>query len=160
MASAPTQESGKYAQMLRTSGGSALPVVARAVANFYEQLLAPSGLSVMQLGILRVCCHRGPVAVTDLARDLAASSTMMERCARPLVARGLLRRNSTKRKQRTMELTAEGKILLADGIARWEQAQLHLARVLGEQRWNDLRAELSAITEIAPAVSHVPQSRG
>lgn len=140
----------KYQRLLLTSGCSALPHVARLVAQFYDTILAPVGLRVSELGILRVCGYYGPIDAAELARQLATNRAAIVRDAKPLVARGMLQRCTRGKSRGYFELTASGRRSLAAGVRLWDEAQKRLIDRLGEARWNRLRTELSALVDIGP----------
>ncbi len=142
----------KCEQMVLTSGWFALRNVARRVAQLYDEILAPTGLRVMQLGILRVCGFFGPISIAGLARELAAERVTITRSLRPLFATGMLRRTQVAggKQQALIELTPQGQTALANAIVCWEQAQRDLIGQLGEARWRRLKSELSAIAEVSP----------
>jgi DNA-binding MarR family transcriptional regulator len=142
----------KYEQMVRASGWFALRNVARRVAQLYDQILAPTGLRVMQLGILRVCGSCGPISVAGLARELVAERSTIMRSLKPLIATDMLRRTRVAGgKERVLiELTSRGQTALAKAIVHWDHAQRDLIDHLGEARWSRLKTELSAIADVAP----------
>ena len=142
----------KYEQMVHASGWFALRNVARRVAQLYDQMLAPTGLRVMQLGILRVCGCCGPISIAGLARELVAERTTIMRSLKPLIATDLLRRTQVAGgKERVLiELTARGQTALASAIVHWDHAQRDLIDQLGEARWSRLKTQLSAIANVAP----------
>jgi DNA-binding MarR family transcriptional regulator len=142
----------KCEQMVRSSGWFALRAVARSVAQLYDQVLAPTGLRVMQLGILRVCGANGPISVAGLGRELVAERSTIMRSLRPLIKTGMLRRiRAEKGSERFLiELTPQGKIALAQAVAHWDQAQRDLIDQLVEARWSRLKSELSAMADVSP----------
>jgi DNA-binding MarR family transcriptional regulator len=142
----------KCERMVRTSGWFALRNVARRVSELYDQILAPTGLRVMQLGILRVCGFFGQISVAGLARELAAERATITRSLKPLIGMGLLRRMrvSGGKEKALLELTPLGQTALANAIVHWDHAQRDLIEQLGEARWSRLKSELSAIADVAP----------
>jgi DNA-binding MarR family transcriptional regulator len=142
----------KCERMVRTSGWFALRKVARCVAQLYDQILAPTGLRVMQLGILRVCGFFGAISVAGLARELVAERATIMRSLKPLIATGMLRRIQVAggKEKVLIELTPQGHTALANAIVHWEHAQRDLIDQLGEARWSRLKSELSAIADVSP----------
>jgi DNA-binding MarR family transcriptional regulator len=142
----------KCQRMVRTSGWFAMRNVARRVAELYDQILAPTGLRVMQLGILRVCGFFGQISVAGLARELAAERATITRSLKPLIGMGLLRRTRVSGGKETMliELTPLGQTALAKAIVHWDHAQRDLIDQLGAARWSQIESELSAIAAVAP----------
>jgi DNA-binding MarR family transcriptional regulator len=142
----------KCERMVRTSGWFAVRNVARRVAELYDQVLAPTGLRVMQLGILRVCGFFGQISVAGLARELAAERATITRSLKPLISMGLLERKrvSGGKERFLIELTPLGQTALANAIVHWDHAQRDLIGQLGQGRWRRLESELSAIADVAP----------
>ena len=142
----------KYEQMVRASGWFALRNVARRVAQLYDQILAPTGLRVMQLGILRVCGSCGPISIAGLARELVAERATIMRSLKPLIATDMVRRTQVAggKQKLLIELTPRGQTALASAIVHWDHAQRDLIDQLGEARWSQLKTELSAIADVAP----------
>ncbi len=141
----------KCEQIARTCGCFSLRRIARAVTQLYDQMLAPAGLQITQLGILRVCGLHGPITVAGIARELMTDSRTIMRNLKPLVAAGLLQRTRGAEggRTRSVELTAEGRVALAKGIVQWDRAQHDLINRLGEARWRRLEAELSEIMNLS-----------
>ncbi len=140
----------KFAQKVRNSGCFALREVAGAVTRMYDQILAPTGLRVTDLGILRVCAAAGSISIAALARELATDRAFITRGLKPLIAAGMLRRiRSAGGKEKILvELTPQGQTALAEAIVRWDQAQRHLIGRFGEAHWSWLKSRLSSIIGI------------
>jgi DNA-binding MarR family transcriptional regulator len=137
----------KLALKVRNSGCFALREVARAVTGMYDQILAPTGLRVTEVGVLRVCAATGSISVAALARELATDRTFITRTIKPLIAAGMLRqvRSIGGKEKILIELTPPGQTALAEAIVRWDQAQRHLIGRFGEAHWSWLKSHLSSI---------------
>jgi DNA-binding MarR family transcriptional regulator len=137
----------KFAQKVRNSGCFALREVARAVTRMYDQVLAPTGLRVTEVGILRVCAAAGSISVAALARELATDRAFITRGIKPLIAAGMLRRirPASGKEKVLVELTPQGQTALAEAIVRWDQAQRHLISRFGEAHWSWLKSRVSSI---------------
>src|SRR5579883_1947138 len=68
----------------------ALRQAARHVSQFYDQLLAPSGLRTTQFSILGKLRHLGPLTINALAKELVMDRTTLGRNILPLEREGLI----------------------------------------------------------------------
>src|SRR5579875_2528229 len=63
---------------------------ARHITQFYDELLAPSGLRTTQFSILAKLRRFGPITINALARDLVMDRTTLGRNILPLEREGLI----------------------------------------------------------------------
>jgi len=68
----------------------ALRQAARHVTQFYDQVLAPSGLRTTQFSVLAKLHHLGPTTINNLAKDLVMDRTTLGRNILPLQRDGLI----------------------------------------------------------------------
>ena len=116
---------------------------ARAVTQFYDAVLQPSGMKTTQFTVLAVARRLGPVPVTRLAHELVMDRTTLTRNLRPLKAHGWIRiLPGEDRRARMVEITPSGRDVLADAIPLWRDAQSRLVNGLGTEEWRDLLARL------------------
>ena len=74
---------------------------ARHVTQFYDQVLAPSGLRTTQFSILSKLKRKGPLTINRLVEDMAMDRTTLGRNVLPLQRDGLIRdRTGSKRSPR------------------------------------------------------------
>lgn len=104
----------------------------RAVTQFYEQVLEPSGLKVTQYSLLRNLEMVEPVSMSVLAKIMRIDRTTLNRNMKPLVNAGLITVNPGEdpRSRRVM-ITEVGKAALADAGELWNEAQAGLEDYLG-----------------------------
>ena len=61
---------------------------------------------------------------------------------------GLLRLSKSESgKHKSVELTDEGRAALVAALPYWERAQVHLVTRFGDDRWNQIMRDLSAIVD-------------
>jgi DNA-binding MarR family transcriptional regulator len=126
---------------------AALRQAARHVTQFYDAVLAPSGLGLNQFSILSRLKAVGPVAIQDLARLLVMDRSTLGHLLRPLERRRLvtLALDARDRRSRRVMLTAAGRSLLAKARPMWAGAQRRFARAMREDAARELRAILKRV---------------
>lgn len=123
---------------------------ARAVTQYYEAALEPSGLKVTQLPVLAVPASRGPLPMSRLADELVMDRTTLTRNLRPLEKAGLIRvRRGEDKRARIVEITDAGRAALAKALPLWKKAQAEMVDNLGRFQWgvlmDNLRATVAAV---------------
>jgi len=122
---------------------------ARAVTQLYDEVLRPTGLRITQFSILGATMAMEPVTVTRLAKATVTDRTTLTRNLKLLEKQGFIRVDlGNDRRQREVTLTAQGRQALVKALPLWEKAQAHVVEGLGEERWKDLREELSAVVSL------------
>ena len=113
---------------------------ARAVTQFYDEILKPSGLKVTQFSVLAAVATRGPASMTAISRALVMDRTTLTRNLKPLMDRGLVedKKNSADRRQRHISLTRAGTMALSKALPLWKQAQDQVVNGLGHARWQGM----------------------
>ena len=131
---------------------------ARHITQFYDQLLAPSGLRTTQFSILANLSRLGPRTINALAADLVMDRTTLGRNILPLERDGLvaIEQGSRDRRQKEVRLTEAGAARFRAAVKGWVAAQRQFAAAFGAERTTKLRFLLRAVsaTELgAPAVA-------
>jgi DNA-binding MarR family transcriptional regulator len=113
------------APMLAECHCFALRQAARQATNLYDEILAPSGLRISQLGMLALVAQRGAPTINDIAHALGIDRTTIGKNLRPLERDGLvvLSRSTTDGRSRIATLTSSGGERLKQGSALWRAAQ-------------------------------------
>ena len=128
---------------------------ARRITQFYDHLLAPSGLRTTQFSILAKLRRPEPITINALAADLVMDRTTLGRNIRPLERDGLITiaKGSRDRRSKTLRLTAAGEARFRVAAKAWAQAQRQFAAALGAKCTIDLRTVLHAVaaTELGTA---------
>jgi DNA-binding MarR family transcriptional regulator len=123
---------------------------ARAVTQLYDDELRRAGLNTAQFTLLKVLASGGDVTQGSLGRMLALDSTTLSRTLRPLEARRWISvEPGEDRRERRIELTAQGRRRLDSATPAWERAQHRLRSRLGPGAWTTLLAELARVAGLA-----------
>jgi DNA-binding MarR family transcriptional regulator len=133
----------------------ALRQAARHVTQFYDQVLAPSGIRATQYSILARLERNGPMTINALAAALVMDRTTLGRNVLPLQRDGLIavRPGASDRRSKDLHLTDRGLTCFRAAQKGWVQAQAHFESTFGVKRAKALRALLDDVTlsELAPA---------
>ena len=97
--------------------------------EFYDKMLAPSGLSVPQYYLLINLSRMERANLSQWAERVGLDRTTMVRNVKTLEGKGLVA--PAEGRGRTFALTEEGRRILSHGVALWEQAQAALREKLG-----------------------------
>jgi DNA-binding MarR family transcriptional regulator len=132
----------------------------RHVTQFYDQLLASSGLRTTQFSILIRLRLAGPMTINALAKALVMDRTTLGRNILPLEREGLIDVVSGRadRRSKILRLTKAGAARLRAARAGWTQAQAKFEAAFGGRRAAGLRALLQAVT--ATDLGAVPSGAG
>jgi DNA-binding MarR family transcriptional regulator len=119
---------------------------ARHITQFYDQLLAPSGLRTTQFSILAQLRRRGPMTINVLASELVMDRTTLGRNILPLERDGLIAVEQGRHDRRSKEVrvTKAGEASFRAGMRGWLEAQRRFATVFGSERTAEMRALLQA----------------
>ena len=123
----------------------------RAITQFYDKMLEPSGLAITQFDLLVAISISKSPTVTKLANEMIIDRTTMTRNLSVLQQKGLARilelENDKRRKN--IVLTSKGEELLSKALPRWEKAQRNVTESFGKENSNHLLLELSRIIKIS-----------
>lgn len=123
----------------------------RAVTQFYDEVLKPSGLTIAQLALLRHLEMVELTTISELAKLMRIDRTTLNRNMKPLVDAGLIAINPGKdSRTRQVMLTEEGSGAVVKGWALWEEAQASLKEYLGEEDMYKLVQLLSKLEALVP----------
>lgn len=129
----------------------------RAVTQFYNRMMAPSGLNVSQFICLQAIDRGHEIAQCDLARSHTLSVETLSRRLSSLKTRGLVTvRLGNTRRERIYRLTPEGKLLLAKAEPFWISAQSRLWATLGEHKWDELFVVTGSLLDAVAILSTKP----
>jgi DNA-binding MarR family transcriptional regulator len=118
----------------------------RAVTQYYDDILRPTGLRATQFSLLTVVQQFGTVSITRLAEEAVMDRTTLARNLDILEEEGLVRITAGKEDARVREvtLTRAAHEKLASALPYWEKAQRHVTASLGAGRASRLLGDLSA----------------
>ena len=124
----------------------AVRAAARHVSQFYDQVLAPTGLRTTQFSMLAKLKRKGPLSINALAADMVMDRTTLGRNILPLQRDGLVRiePDVADRRAKVLHLTKAGEKRLHAAREKWAVAQERFETVFGRRRAAELRALLRA----------------
>lgn len=121
----------------------------RVLTQFYDEMLAPSGLSAPQFGLLATIAQAAPVTINQLAEVMNIDRTTLTRNLDLLVKQRLVQTKEGKdRRMRLVLLTAEGEQALDRAWPLWAQAQARIEQALGRERFDALLNELAMVRSL------------
>ena len=125
----------------------ALRCAGRAVTQFYDRHLAPSGLRSTQYSILAALRQGGPMAIHTLAAMLQMDRTTLGRNVLPLQRDGLveLAPVDADRRRKNLRLSPLGTKRLRAAQPAWHAAQQAFETRYGADRARALRELLRAV---------------
>lgn len=123
----------------------------RAVTQFYDEILKPSGLTIAQLSLLSNLNIAEQATINELAKIIRVDRTTLNRNMKPLVDAGLIEINPGKdSRTRQIMLTKAGQDAVVLGMERWREAQRTLKEYVGHEDLAKLKELLSKIEAIMP----------
>jgi DNA-binding MarR family transcriptional regulator len=121
----------------------------RVITQFYDEMLAPSGLNAPQFGLLATLAEAAPVTIHRLAQIMDIDRTTLTRNLEVLTKQHLVRNEEGEdRRMRLVQLSQEGEQALRRAWPLWQEAQARIERALGPERLDVLLTELSAVREL------------
>src|SRR5262249_16493334 len=138
----------------------ALAQASRHVTQFYDQLLASSGLRTTQFSILIRLKRAGPMTINALAKALVMDRTTLGRNILPLEREGLIDvvPGRADRRSKVLRLTKAGAARLRAARAGWTPAPPTFSAAFAARRAPGLRALLPGVT--APDFGAAPPGPG
>jgi DNA-binding MarR family transcriptional regulator len=122
----------------------------RVITQFYDEMLAPSGLNAPQFGLLATLAEAAPVTIHRLAQIMDIDRTTLTRNLEVLTKQHLVRNEEGEdRRMRLVQLSQEGEQALRRAWPLWQEAQARIERALGRERLDALLTELSAVRALA-----------
>ena len=126
---------------------------ARAVTQFYEAELRPTGLSSTQFTILQALSFTGEVTQGRLGELLAMDSTSLTRTLAIMNRHGWVeKRRGEDRREWRLGLSRAGEKQLNFALPLWERAQSRLRQRLGRNESNELTRLANHVTNVVGGV--------
>jgi DNA-binding MarR family transcriptional regulator len=126
----------------------ALRRASRRVSQFYDQVLAPSGLRATQYMVLFEVERLGPISLLPLAKHMIMDRATIGHNIRPLEAKGYLTVTvGEDRRSREVALTKVGRKVLAETKLLSHRAQAIFEAEIGADESAKLRTVLRRIAE-------------
>jgi DNA-binding MarR family transcriptional regulator len=142
----------KCQEVAKHCAGFSVRRAARAVANLYDEVLAPCGLRGTQFTLLNAIAVAGRPTITRLADLLLMDRTTLTRNLKPLAQQGLVRISSGQdRRAKDLTLTPAGVKTMRRALPLWEKAQHTVETRLGQARLARLRNDLSELEQLTIA---------
>jgi DNA-binding MarR family transcriptional regulator len=123
----------------------------RRVTQLYDQVLAPSGLTVTQYSLLAHALRQDAApTLSELAQQLFTDRTTLTRNLRPLADAGLVKvGDGADARSKAVRVTAKGRSAFQAARPLWKEAQARLRAQAGDRR---LAALHGLIEELLHAV--------
>jgi len=115
----------------------------RVLTQFYDEILAPSGLYITQFTLLATLSQAAPVTINRLAEIMDMDRTTLSRNLEVLVKQHMVRiEEGEDRRTRQVHLTQEGEQALRRALPLWQEAQARIEHALGQERLEGLLTDL------------------
>ena len=123
----------------------------RAITQFYDEVLKPSGLTVAQMALLGHLVVMDEITITDLAKRMRIDRTTLNRNMKPLIEGDLITVKTGKdTRTRQIHITECGKIAVNQARGLWKEAQASIKEYLGEEDLQKLTQLLVKLEALAP----------
>ena len=100
----------------------------RVLTQFYDEILAPSGLYITQFTLLATLSQAAPVTINRLAEIMDMDRTTLSRNLEVLVKQHMVRiEEGEDRRMRQVHLTQEGEQALRRALPLWQESSTRLA---------------------------------
>jgi DNA-binding MarR family transcriptional regulator len=127
-----------------------LRATTRAITRYYDEILAPGGLSSTQFSILGSIALYSPIPVTRLSERLLMDQTTLTRNLQLLAKEGLVESiKGEDARNKFVQLTEKGAQRLEVTLPLWEKAQEQITEGLGQERYRYLLKELYEVVTLA-----------
>lgn len=121
----------------------------RVLFRHYQDALSETGISIVQLSILRALERQGALTLSRLADDLAMERTSLYRTIEPLVEGGAVHvESASKGKSKVAKLTTEGHRAIERVMPSWAKAQERVLKEMASADLSDFQRILSAISNL------------
>ena len=139
-----TLNSTKCAEIGKACVCANLRKTSRLISQIYDEFLKPSGLKATQSALLMTVKSVGRATVSKLAKWTIMDRTTVTRNLKLLEKKGLVKIESGEdKREKVVTITDTGIDALLSGIPFWEEAQHHVAEIIGEDKSNRIVKELS-----------------
>ena len=123
----------------------------RAITQFYDDMLKPSGLTIAKMGLLRHLELAELTTISELAKMMRIDRTTLNRNMKPLADVGLIVINPGQdSRTRQVILTKAGKDAVSKAWVMWGETQASLKEYLGEEDLAKLIQLLAKLEALIP----------
>jgi len=145
-----TAEQGEFFEFLCSC--ASVRRAARAVTQLFEEVLAPSGVSISQFIVLQILHDHGPVPQCRLSEGMFVAAETISRRLGLMRRMGWIQLQPGKdRRQRLYALTDLGQKKFDLALPYWIRAQKRLEKTMGEEQMRETKRKLGALTKAAQA---------
>ena len=144
----PMPTSGEASMKKGQCFATSIRKASRRLTQFYDDVLAPSGLRSTQYAILAELAKRVDVpTLSELAEAMASDRSSLGHALRPLVRDGYvaLRRGEADRRTQRVVLTKQGDSKFREALRHWRTAQEAFVSLYGDKWSKSLRAAVLTI---------------
>jgi DNA-binding MarR family transcriptional regulator len=121
----------------------------RLVNRIYEEEFRGYEITSMQFAVFASLGVHGQMSCSDLARELNADISTVNRNMEILEERSFVEKRIGKDKRvRVYSLTDLGRGTLQRGVPRWRTAQKRVLAIMGEEAWEPMRETLEKLHEM------------
>ena len=122
----------------------------RAITQFYDKLLAPSGISITQFALLRAIFIGNSSTISKLSKEMYIDRTTLTRNLDLLKKHGLIQiESSSDKRKRIVSITNRGNAQMTKALPLWERAQGSIMEKFGKGNWREIKMGLNEISDIA-----------
>lgn len=120
---------------------------ARRVSTRYDTALAPFGINIAQLALLRMVAAKAPLSLTELGRLAELDRSTTGRNVRVLERAGLMKtvRSDDDQREAKVRLSKKGEEVLAASQAAWTACQKAMEAKVGPEQMSLLNDVLGAL---------------
>ena len=122
----------------------------RAITQFYDNMLEPSGLAITQFSLLVGLSIAENPTITKMANEMIIDRTTLTRNLSILQNHGLIKitASGNDKREKNIIITNKSKELLATALPLWEKAQSTVVKKFGKKNCNDILLDLSKIIKL------------
>src|SRR6266852_9555183 len=122
----------------------------RAITQFYDKLLAPSGVTITQLALLRAISIGNSSTISEISKEMYMDRTTLTRSLNLLEKQDFIQiQSSSDRRKRIVTITSRGKTQMSKALPLWEKAQSIIIERFGKGNWREVKLGLNEISNIA-----------
>lgn len=116
---------------------------ARLVTQFYDQMLAPAGVTVTQFSMLSIIGAHEDLTINAAAVVFKLDRTTLSRNLRPLERQGWVEiKTGDDRRSRMISLTDKGRTTIETATPLWQEAQKRMLTLMGPDAWPETQQTL------------------
>jgi DNA-binding MarR family transcriptional regulator len=121
---------------------------ARALARRFDEALRPVGMTNGQFSLMMSLNRPAPPPMKPVAELLAMDQTTLTAALKPLQRQGWVEIlvNPADRRERLLQLTPDGKTVLAAAVPIWTSTHAEIEKNLSQGNGDQIRSDLMALS--------------